>query len=130
MSFFVGCQKLRCSLTFEFVDLILANDFFCYICHSLCTNHETWYSTNTSIKHNKNVDIQYILNSSDCNDSTSITMSLVVKRRYQIYPNSSDCNDSTSITMSLAVKRRYQIYPNSSDCNDSTSITMSLAVKQ
>jgi hypothetical protein len=47
--------------TFEFVDLILENDFFCYICHSLCTNHETWYSTNKSITHNKNVDIKYIL---------------------------------------------------------------------
>ena len=46
----------RCSLTFEFMILILANDFSCYLCSSLCIkfhvliepneNHEHLYSTN------------------------------------------------------------------------------------
>ena len=37
LSIFVDWQKLRCLLTFEFMVLILVNDFSCYLCLSLCT---------------------------------------------------------------------------------------------
>lgn len=37
LSIFVDWQKLRCSLIFEIVVLVLACDFCCYLCLSLCT---------------------------------------------------------------------------------------------
>ena len=56
MSIFVDLQKLRCSLKFEFLVLMLANDFSCYLCFSMCTEfrgfiektkkYENWYTTN------------------------------------------------------------------------------------
>jgi len=54
VSVFVYWQKLRCSLTFEFVVLILANNFTGYLCLSLCSGLiESTKSTPITIQLNK-----------------------------------------------------------------------------
>ena len=59
----LNCQELSFSLTFEFVILILANDFSCYLYLSLCTKFhgliEPKKTTNISIQRIKENSQQY-----------------------------------------------------------------------